>query len=203
MTNLPKPRQAETSVSEESKQHEEHQPDSPVDQHHNTTTFLSLPREIRQKILVQTFNSVASRIKVPVVPKGPITESQHEEIRNQEKKFGVRRMWIEAERKKVKTWAHTLSSLHPHIEGDMLYILEDWQKEIQVRLEELEEMYRQFRKKLEVVVKVADPVPAPASNPAPAQAGVKSPGSSKRNYNDDSGSPSPAERRRPLCMKRS
>ncbi|KAE9973942.1 hypothetical protein BLS_003341 [Venturia inaequalis] len=168
MTNLPKPRQAKPSVSEESKQRAEHQPDSPVDQHHDntTTTFLSLPREIRQKILVQTFNSVASRIKVPVVPRGPITNSQHAEIEKQEKRYGVRLMWIRAERKKVKTWAHTLSSLHPHIAGDMPYILEGWQKEIQVRLAEFEEMYRQFRKAFEWVLKVADPVPAPAPNPA-------------------------------------
>lgn len=188
-------RLTETSLGEESNPSKEQQPESSIDQHHDlATTFLSLPREIRQKILVHTFNSKAHQIRLPVVPEGPITHSQYEEITRLGKKFGVRRMWIEGERKKVKAWTNSVSSLHPYIKANMPYVLEGLEKEVEARLGLLGEIDRQFQKELEAVVKIADPAPAPA--PAPAQTRVESPKFRKRNYNDDSGSPSPAERKK-------
>lgn len=101
-------------------------------------------------------------------------------------------MWIEGEQKKVEIWANSLSSLHPFIEGDMPFVLEGLKKEVEIRLADSEELYRQFRGKLEGVVKVDDPVLIAA----PAELRVESPRITKRNYNDDSASPTPQGRKK-------
>ncbi|QDS72013.1 hypothetical protein FKW77_001924 [Venturia effusa] len=208
MANQSKERPVETSLSEKSSPRKQQQSRPSIDQHQVlTTTFLSLPREIRQKILVQTFDSTAHRIRYPIVPGGPITHSEFEKLKQQEKKFGVRRMWIEGERKKIKTLASSLASLHPVIEEDMSFVLVGWEKQVEGRLEDLEDMQKQFQDDLKHVVKVADPIPAQAQAPAPAQAQAqaqvpglskvvreRSPEPYKRVYHDNSVSPSPAPR---------
>lgn len=92
-------------------------------------------------------------------------------------------MWIGVEQKKIRSWAKDLSSVHPHLEADMPYVLEAWEKEMNCEHDVFEEMHKQFQEEMKADVQVANPVQAPAT----AQTRVESPKFPKRNYNDDSG----------------
>lgn len=111
-----------------------------------TKTFLSLPSEIRQKILIQSY-----LIPPPNIPSMPSPDPGYHWSRAWLKlNIGLASdIMVEQTRccqedPRIFEWACRLMLLHPILEADMSFVLKGWQDEVQGNRDKCERILMQF-----------------------------------------------------------
>jgi hypothetical protein len=103
----------------------------------STTVFLSLPREVRQKILLYTHTSKIPPLRLPSLPK-------LDEYCPLVRKFAIgvrrsrittmnndRRRYFSQEYEWIFQWASLLKKIHARVEEDMDFIQKKWKDDVQ------------------------------------------------------------------------
>jgi hypothetical protein len=113
----------------------------------STTSFLSLPCEIRQKILSQSYPITYSNyVRIPELPNNLKGIALIDHLTKRGMALGRRRILLTHDQSKGTEWLRSVMSVHPCVAQDMEYVHGKWMKDLNHGVVEWEEMERYCRR---------------------------------------------------------